>query len=551
MDLTLSTFMPHLAGLRVEHLAASADGIAITLRSSAPAAPCPLCQHPSAKRHSQYTRRMADLPWSGVGVVLHVHTRKFFCLNKECARRVFCERLPALVPAYGRRTHPLQAWLRRVGFALGGQPGARLSQAQSIPTGRTSLLQLVCTTPLPAVPTPRVLGVDDWSWKRGRSYGTLLVDLERRRAVDLLPTRTADAFAQWLTAHPGVEIISRDRAGAYAEGGRRGAPAAMQVADRFHLVMNLRTAVQEMVGRHHAGLRQAQQTVLPPPESESATLSPAPPPRAPSLTREQQRSQDRRARRKARYEEILALQEEGHSLRAIAALLDIGRQTVRRFVRADSFPERQARTPRLPKCAPYEAYLRARWDAGCQEAATLWREIRALGYTGSESGLRQYLRRWRTAPGRPGPRGPRVVALCPPAPPPQRTFSVRQTTWLLLRDPSELDTEEAAFLRRLCALCPTIATTLLLAQEFRRMVRTRDHAALAPWLEQAEASAVPELCALATSLRTDCSAVDAALLTEWSNGQLEGGVNKLKTLKRQMYGRAGFGLLRQRLLNAS
>jgi len=141
-------------------------------------------------------RRVADLPWSGVIVVLHVHVRKFVCHNEECVRRIFCERMPALVPVYGRRTVHLQAWLRRVGFALDGQPGARLSRACSMGAGRTSLLQLVRRAPLPALPTPRVLGVDDWSWRCGRTYGTLLVDLERHCPVDLLPTRTADAFAQ-------------------------------------------------------------------------------------------------------------------------------------------------------------------------------------------------------------------------------------------------------------------------------------------------------------------------------------------------------------------
>jgi len=350
-----------------------------------------------------------------------------------------------------------------------------------------------------------------------------------------------------------VDIISRDRAGAYAEGARRGAPHALQVADRFHVVKNLGDIVEQVVARHHAGLRQANAMLAATaaPSEDATTPTGALPVVTPRTARVRQRQDTRRARRLALYEEVRALRTDGHSQRTIAHMTGLSRETVRRFVEADGFPERRERAPRMPLFAPYEPYLRERWAAGCQEAATLWREIRAQGYTGSASGLRQHLRRWRTAPARSGPRPKRLVRTPTPAPPKRRTFSVRQSKWLLLRTPEALDAEETAFLAHLRALCPEIETTHHLAHEFKRLIHARDQAALDPWLARATHSAITEFEGFAKSIRKDRAAIDAALTTEWSNGQLEGGVNKLKTLKRQMYGRASFDLLRQRTLYAA
>jgi transposase len=476
-------------------------------------------------------------------VVVHLRVRRFLCRNTTCPRRTFAEQAPALAPRYARRSTLLTGTLQHIGVALGGRPGARLSGSLRRPVSRTTLLRLVRGLPLPAAPPVRVLGVDDWARKRGCTYGTILIDQERHTVADLLPERTAPALAAWLQAHPGVEIIARDRAGAYADGARRGAPGATQVADRWHILVNLREALERLLARKHAAVRAAADEVL-------AVPSPAPPtadgPTLPvpgvadQTTRAHRDQQERRARRVQRFEAVRALHEQGIGVHQIARTLGIGRNTVRRFLRAEGFPERQPRRPGRTFVTPYEPYLHERWDAGCRNIAVLWREVRAQGYAGGYSALYAHLVRWRDQAG--------STARSPSSP---RRFSVRQATWLLLRDPDELDPVERAYVEALGRRCPGADDAGRLARSFVTLVRGRDRTALAPWVEAAERSDLPELRGFAAGLRRDWAAVAAGLELPWSSGQTEGQVNRLKLLKRQMFGRAGFDLLRRRLLLAS
>jgi transposase len=417
-----------------------------------------------------------------------------------------------------------------------------------LPTSPDTLLRRVRRAPLSQQPAVRVLGVDDWAWRKGQRYGTILCDLERRRPVDLLPERSTDSFASWLREHPGIEIISRDRGDEYIKGASQGAPRAVQVADRFHLLVNVREALMRAVDRHHGHVLEAAKAVAASQEPEPLPAkTPESEPAAKQLPPDHRtaRSQQRRARRLERYRRVVELSEQGVSLRGIARRMGMHRATVRHWLGAGSFPER-ARRVVTRRTDAFLDYLRRRWDEGCHNAAQLTREIRALGYSGSSSMVRRRVSRWR--------RGERTQG-CRPAirqhAPSLERPSSRRVCWWLLKEPAELKPEERALVQALGDRCSELKTSAELARAFADMVRHRRAGEWEDWMANAQRPGVArEQCGFAAGLMQDEAAVRAALSLEWSNGQVEGQVNRLKLLKRQMYGRAGFELLRRRFLQA-
>ncbi len=529
---------------------------------------CPCCQRRSRHVHSHYERTLADCPCLGQAVTLHVRVRRFRCRVRWCPQRVFSERLPDLARPWARRTERQRHSLERHGVDLGGEAGARHCQAEAFVVSARTLLRLVRQMPLPLPDgrAVRALGVDDWSIRRGQHYGTILVDLDSHEVIDLLPDRTAATVAAWLVQHPEIEVISRDRAGAYAEGARLGAPQATQVADRFHLDQSVTEALERYLLRQHRQLRQAAQlpsaapepAPIPlmqradeasPPEDASAeqgteavqVLVPTPAP----TTHTGRLAQERRARRQALYDEVIALHAQGHSLRAIAATTGLSKGTVHKFLRVGSFPERQPRSPRHTQLTPFLGYLRERWDSGCHNAMQLWRELRAAGFSGGRSIVKDLLHTWRTTPGQmPEPHtAPALV--------PGTGYSPRATCWLLLTEADTLAPDEQAYLTRLMHLCPQVALAQALTREFQTLIRERDVPGLYAWLRGVRLSGIPEFVSVATGMWRDRRAVEAALTHPESQGQTEGFVNKLKFIKRSGYGKSGFDLLRQRVLLAS
>jgi transposase len=400
-----------------------------------------------------------------------------------------------------------------------------------MPTSRTTLLGMIRALPeRPSAAAPRVLGVDEFALRRGRRYGTILVDVGTHRVVDLLEDPSADALVEWLRKHPGTEVICRDRDGVYASAARRGAPSALQVADRWHLTHNLADALERFAVRALASLRKELKV------EETADTAPPelrPPPTTTSLS-------PRRlpARNQQRHTEIHELMARGLTLSAIARRLRLNRTTVRRFakavVAADLLGPNGRRATALD---PYLPYLAGRWQDGQHVTAFLFDEIWQKGYRGSKRTVRRQLAGWRIAE--------------PPAPAHAMLPGPRTLAWLLLRRPSDLDDKEQLLLKQLCERTAEFGSARRLAQHFLRLVRERRGRELAEWVADVHQTGPPELRGFSRNLRRDWDAVHAGLTERWSSGSVEGNVNKLKVTKRQMFGRARFDLLRKRVLLAN
>ena len=530
----------------------TATQLTLPLTSTQTLVHCPLCRFPTRRVHSRYVRTVTDLPWGPWRVVLHLQVRKFCCATGRCTRRMFTERLAPLVAPWARRTQRFTQWLGHIAGALAGMAGARLSHSLGLGVRRNTLLRLLRRLPLPAVATPQVIGVDDWAVRKGRTYGTIVLDLERHQPLALLPDREAKTVALWLSAHPGVRVIARDRSRAYADGARQGAPDAIQVADRVHLLQNLADALDQVFHAHGKALEAVnealRQVPVTRPDGTAAVL--VPPPSPPRVA--QELSHQRRAQRLALDQQIWALHRQGWSGHAIATQLGIGKDTVFRSLRTPPFPERKPRSDRgRSLLTPYTPYLLERWNAGCRDALGLFHELQQPGYAGSYVTVARYAQRLRQAPGqtprqrRPRHPLPRVTA------PPHPSLTPRRATWLVLRRPEQRPPAEEHLLAQLTAQDATLAAAIALAQDVAQLVRQQQPAALDPWLARAAESPLVPLQRFATGRCDDYDAVKAGVSLPWSNGPVEGHINRLKMLKRQMFGRASLELLQRRFLLAA
>src|SRR6266571_5769946 len=378
------TLLPGVPDLHVVRLEADEQSMLAIMATTSSGALCPLCQCCSESIHSRYSRVVADLPWAGRAVRLELHVRRFFCQNQECKRQIFTERLPEVVAPSARRTTRLCDLLTLIGFAMGGEAGNCLVERMGLEASPETLLRLVGKAEERQVPTPRVLGVDDFSFCRRRSYGAILIDLERRVPIDLLPDREAETFKKWLLAHRGVQIISRDRGGAFADGARQGALQAQQIADRWHLLANLS---ETMKGFFLNKQSQLQALGHSPAEDLSEEEAKQLAPWQTSVRKHlEAKSLQLHQERITRHEQIHDLSAKKVDVTTIARQVGGSRQCVYEYVRLQQPPERTPIPPaRQPILEPYKAYLVRRWNEGCGNAQQAYREVKEQGYSGTDS----------------------------------------------------------------------------------------------------------------------------------------------------------------------
>ena len=525
-------YMPHLRGFEVEVVRVDVEAVELRVVAVQPEAACPVCGRPSSSVHSRYERHVADLCWSRARVLLHVAARRFRCVFTDCPRRIFCERLPSLVAVYARRSGLLTALLQAVGLALGGRPGARLVGRLHLRASRMTLLRLVRQAPEPpAARTPRVLGVDEWSHRRGRQYGLILVDQERHRPIDLLTDASARTLATWLREHPGVEVVSRDRGGPLADGARQGAPGAVQVADRFHLLQNLGRVAERVVRRHATLVGR-----LPAPHVASLPTTLLRPDRQASRDRTRQALQDLLTA-------IQHLKASGATISSTARALHVNWKTVHKYWSTTEAAERRYTARPSSSLAPYEGYLQERWRQGARKALPLWRELVQRGYPGKYQNVARYMAALK-----------RLARGDQPQPVPSAGLSVRHAVAIALRRPERRTPAEQRTLTSVEALHPELQQVLSALGGFAALLRARPvqpAAELNAWEAQALAVGVPEVTAFITKLEQDRDAVVTGLSLPYSQGQTEGQITRLKALKRAMFGRANFDLLRKRFLAAT
>lgn len=545
--------LPEGAGLSLLGVDLSGSGWVVRAEGL-PWSICPVCRVTSTHRHSRYWRTFKDLPVQGVPVTLRLRLSRWRCRNSNCERKIFTEQIAAVAAAHDQRTERMESIVQLVGNSLGGRPAERLMCRLGMTVSDDTILRRLKTSAklLRSSERIRVVGIDDWAWKKGQNYGTILVDLERSTVADLLPERSAEQVAHWLEQHSTIEVVSRDRFGLYAQAAHRGAPQAVQVADRFHLLMNLKEAVEYELSRQRRCLFYV---TLPVSLSRTQNKLVAPTHACPRPSSELAKQQqvvlsERRAAEEGMFETVHRLRRVGKNASTIVAETGISRKRVDKWLRLAELPERNKMEPKPHSPVFFRDYLARRWRAGCHHVKTLLAELRKLGYVGCFSGLARFVSPWRrceqNAPTRMD--RPTLNDDLPPPEAPGRHVSSRVASALLLTPRPFLSPAQEHKVNALKKACPNFALMRTLVMEFRSILRCGTSEALDRWIRKAMDSGIYSMKRFAKTLRRDWDAVQNALRLPYSNGPVEGHINRLKTLKREMYGRAGFALIRARLL---
>lgn len=498
---------------------------------------CPDCGTRSRSRHGQRNRQLADLPIQGRSVTMRLRLIRWQCRYRKCKRRTFSDQLPSIAPPYAHRTSRMAEIVGLVGHSMGGRPAEALLHRLGMPiSDNTILRQLKRNAPSSAQDGDvRILGIDDWSWRRSSHYGTIMVDLERRSVVDVLDGRSVKSVKAWLQARPSIEVVSRDRCGLYSQAAREGAPQARQVADRFHLVQNLQAAIKAQMSFYgHANVR--------PILSEDAIASV-------KARRHHARLAHRQSRQEI-FDVLHVLRQRGLSYSEISRRTGYDRRSVANWL-SSSAPRDRNRAALKPTSPLYfEEFLAERWRNGNRNGRHLFHDVRNRGYTGSRSNLERLLKEWRSTGSSQHDVAPAEVYVSEPVRDPDtgHMISSMVAAVLCMKPRGKLTEGQARKVDALKKGCEAFATMRGLAMRFKGILRGKNPDLLEPWIDDAIDTELAEMVRFAKALYRDLDAVKNAIDLPWSNGQAEGQINRLKTLKRAMYGRAGPELMRARML---
>lgn len=505
---------------------------------------CPDCDVVSKRIHSYYKREPRDLPISQWAIEIELNTKRFRCLNKQCERKTFAEDYGEFLPRYAHRCKRLKEKQQIISLYLSAETGETVLSELNMPVSADSLLNNLHSLEITEVGQVRILGIDDWAFKKGRNYGTILVNLETHETIDLLSDRTSDTAIAWIEKHPEIEVVSRDRAKEYKQAATQAAPQAEQVADRWHLLVNLSDHIKNWLYRHRNYL------VDPSGELDTKAVTQQHSTKLSDLeklatmkaknTFEQKHLdvQKTRAKRFKQYEEVKQLREQGLTWSEISAKVGKGSTTIRRWLRT-GVPTKY----RKSILDAYKPYIKERFEAGCNNSGVIFREIQTSGYEGSIGGIQQYMALLRA--GIAVEQGEHINTYLPNQP---LLFSHQEACLLFTTDKTLFSDKDTSRLDLLLDTYPEAKLCYDLCREFFIMIQTQNSNTFETWLQKAKDSRIKEMKSFAKGIQSDFKAVKNAIDLPWSNGIVEGKVNKLKYIKRQMYGRASFDLLRKKIL---
>ncbi|MEZ2223528.1 ISL3 family transposase [Rhizobium sp. RCC_161_2] len=502
-------------GFVIDETASADDPIILAVRSADMFSSCPGCGTRSERIHSRYHRCLTDLPIAGKSLRLVIAARRFYCDAVLCGRRIFTERFETDVLApWARRTARLDHIVHHLGLALGSRPAAAFARRLMVPVSNDTLLRVVRRRGTPHFVPPPMIGIDDWAWRRNQRYGAIICDLERRKTIALLPDREPATAQAWLSDQQQINIVARDRSGAYVLAAAKALPEATQVADRWHLMENASRAFLDAIRKSMRQIRTA---------IGSATINPD------LLTAAERIQYQGYLHREETNSAILDLAKSGVAIKEIVRRTGHSRGLVRRVLRGQRSDVLRVRENSLEVYLPW---LDAQWSAGHRNGTQLWRELTRQGFRGCLRVVTEWATRRRMA------EKMDCGAL-------SRTPSARAVARLMTIGRDDLSKSQTVTVAAIEGGVPQLVEAREVVAAFQAMIRKKSLADLEPWLERARSSLV---AAFANGVAKDRAAVSAAISSPWSNGQTEGQITKLKLVKRQMYGRGKIDLLQARVI---